>query len=172
METMDMNNTNPGGPQGSQPNFQAGAQPGYTQAGAGQTGAGQPGADQAGAGQTGGNRFQPWVGSYQAQAGGYQPPAGGYCQPPTQGQVGKGGGWIGLLRVVLWLEFAMFVIVGLYGFSTMADYEPLMGLLTLAGSVLVGLLVVGGGMVALDAAANIQRCATNSARILDHLGRK
>ena len=135
----------------------------YNQQQGQQTG-GQQGYDQ----QTGGQQYGQW----QAGAGGYQAPAGGYYQSPGQGQRGKGGGWIGLLRVVLWLEFAVFAIFGLVGFGSMADREPMLGLLTLAASVLVGLLVVGGGMVALDAAANIQRCATNSAQILDRLNQK
>lgn len=145
-----MNNTPQNLPQGGGQQYQPAQQ-------------GQPSYNHQGAGQ--------WQ---QPQGGYYQPPAGGYYQPPTagRGQVGKGGGWIGLLRVVLWLEFAMFAIGGLFCFGSLADREPLLGLLSLAGCVLVGLLVVGGGMVALDAAANIQRCATNSAHIIDLLEKK
>ena len=118
-------------------------------------------------------QWQPPAGGY----GGYQQP-GGPSQPGgpvIRGQLGKGAGWIGLLRTVLWIEFALFALGGLYSFTILADQRgagPVVGLLVLAACVLVGLLVVGGGMVALDAAANIQRCADNSAHILNLMQKK
>lgn len=118
--------------------------------------------------------YAPPQGGYGQQQTGYAPPPpGGYSyMPPVSGQSGKGGGWIGLLRTFLWIYFGLICLVGLIlfiGFSQAGDGGVLMGLLALAGCVLVAFISVAGGMVALDAAQNISRCATNSARILELL---
>ena len=122
--------------------------------------------------------YTPPAGGYTPPNGGYTPPAGGYYNPGkysppyTGGKFGKGGGWIGFLRVFLWIWFGLICLAGLIGFfgSTAAGGKgALLGLLILAAAVLIAFLSVAGGMVALDAAANINRCATNSARILELL---
>ena len=144
---------------------------GQSQQGYQASGQGQQGYQASGQGQQN-YQWQPPAGGY----GGYQQP-GGPSQPSgpvIRGQLGKGAGWIGLLRTVLWIEFGLFVLGGLYSFSALSSQSngTMIGLLVLASCVLVGLLVVGGGMVALDAAANIQRCADNSAHILNLLQKK
>lgn len=120
--------------------------------------------------------YTPPSGGYTPPSGGYTPPAGGYGRytppPYAAGKFGKGGGWIGFLRVFLWVWFGLICLAGLIGFfgSTAAGGAgALLGLLFLAAAVLIAFLSVAGGMVALDAAANIHRCATNSARILELL---
>jgi uncharacterized membrane protein len=100
------------------------------------------------------------------------PPTGGYAPPPVRSTGGKGGGWIGFLRVFLWIWFAVICLFGLVVFSFAAvqgGTAAAWGLLTLVVSVLIGFLSIAAGMVALDACANLSRCATNSARILDLL---
>ena len=115
-----------------------------------------------------------------------QPQYGGqaqysYAPPPPQGPAyvpgleGKGAGWIGLLRVILWIYFGLVCVVGLVlfvGFSAVGGPGFLAGLLALAGCVLLAFVSVAGGMVALDAAQNIRRTAINSARILEMLNKK
>ena len=135
---------------------------------------------------------------FNQQPNGQQPPQGGQPQygqqqyggqaqysyappPPPQGPAyvpgleGKGAGWIGLLRVILWIYFGLICVVGLVLFvSISAAGGPgfLAGLLALAGCVLLAFVSVAGGMVALDAAQNIRRTAINSARILEMLNKK
>ena len=75
----------------------------------------------------------------------------------------------------LWIWFCLLCLAGLVsfvGFAAMGGVGVLVGLGTLIGCVLLAFLSVAGGMIALDAAANISRCATNSARILDLLQSK
>ena len=105
------------------------------------------------------------------------PPSYGYAPqtPAAASQGGKGSGWIGLLRVFLWIWFGLLCLGGLVTFIALLSAGArgaLLGFGALIGSVLVAFLSVAGGMVALDAAANISRCATNSARILDILQKK
>lgn len=99
---------------------------------------------------------------------------------------GKGSGWITFLRVFLWIWFGLLCLAGLvlcvsafnqasnvrYWSNDASTQLILAGLGSLVGCVLLAFLSVAGGMVALDAAANIKRCATNSARILDELQKK
>ena len=82
----------------------------------------------------------------------------------------------------LWIWFGLLCLAGvalcISAFYTASQVRRggeeiiLAGLGSLVGCVLVAFLSVAGGMVALDAAANIKRCATNSARILDLLQKK
>lgn len=99
-----------------------------------------------------------------------------YTPSPAISQAGKGTGWIKFLRVFLWIWFALICLAGVIAFvrmiSTGYDEAAWMGFLILAGAVLLAFVSIAGGMVALDAAANISRCATNSARILDLLQQK
>ena len=121
----------------------------------------------------------------------YTPPAPGSSVPPAPpvppaaprsqtGQTGRGGGWIMLLRVFLWLFFAVICLAGLITggalFMQALDYEEpallFAGIGTFLGCVFLAFVSVAGGMVALDAAQNIRRCAINSANILDLLNRQ
>ena len=122
---------------------------------------------------------QPQYGQQQQQYGGQAQYS--YAPPPPQAPVyidgleGKGAGWIGLLRVILWIYFGLICLVGLVlfvGFSAVGGPGFLAGLLALAGCVLLAFVSVAGGMVALDAAQNIRRTAINSARILEMLNKK
>lgn len=82
----------------------------------------------------------------------------------------KGGGWIGLARVFLWIWFAFLCLTGLVAFVVgLATFEILQGLAALLVCAMTAFLSVTGGMVALDAAQNISRCAANSERILELL---
>ena len=109
---------------------------------------------------------------YAQQQTAYAPPAGNYA-PVKAGQTGKGGGWIGFLRVFLWIFFGLLCLVGVIGFAGMAaNGQGGPGMLILLGCILLAFLSVAGGMIALDAAKNISRCATNSARILELLQRE
>ena len=104
--------------------------------------------------------------------------------PPAAGKAadGKGGGWIAFLRVFLWIWFALLCLAGValcisafYAASQTrrgGEEMILAGIGSLVGCVLMAFLSVAGGMVALDAAANIKRCASNSARILEELQKK
>ncbi len=112
----------------------------------------------------------PPAGGYVPPAGGYAPPNGGYV--PYRAKGGKGGGWIGFLRVFLWIWFGLVCLFGVIVCVGWIDINPVIGFLCFLGCVLVAFLSVAGGMVALDACVNIKRCATNSARILDLLQKK
>lgn len=109
--------------------------------------------------------------TYQQQPqGGYAPPMGSYVPPSAPaGHSGKGGGWIALMRTFLWILFGLICFFGIVLFSRVADENTLVGLLCLAGCVLLAFVTVAGGMIALDAAANIKRIADNSAKIFDLL---
>ena len=94
---------------------------------------------------------------------GYGGPQQPYYAQPRGGQ---GGGWIGFLRVFLWIWFGIICLAGLIYTVVMMQVEPLMGLLVLVATAIVAFASVAGGMVMLDAAKNIETCATNSAQIL------
>ncbi|MCI9671123.1 MAG: hypothetical protein HFF49_06150 [Lawsonibacter sp.] len=94
--------------------------------------------------------------------------------PLPAGQSGRGGGWIMLLRVFLWLLFTVICMVGIFSGGLMImtgldieEFAPVLaGLGIILVSVLLAFVAVASGMVALDAAQNIRRCAINSANIL------
>lgn len=88
-------------------------------------------------------------------------------------QAGRGSNWIGFLRIFLWIWFALICLSGVIAFFNLASNGSLLpGLLALIGAALLAFVSVAGGMIALDAASNIQRCATNSARILELMQRE
>lgn len=124
------------------------------------------GADQEQSRQQYQSQYQPqYQSQYQSQYQ-YQPQ---YQYPPQyQPQLfgGRGGGWITLLRVFLWIEFfsVVFVGAGLFAFF-LDDDRVLVGILALVGAVIVAFLSVALGMVLLDAANNIKILADNSAAI-------
>ena len=117
----------------------------------------------------------------QAQYAAYAAQQQAYTPRPARSQHGKGGGWITFLRVFLWIWFALLCLagvvlcVGSFGVASAIRYSDrammmrLTGVGELLGCILLAFLSVAGGMVALDAAANIKRTATNSARILELL---
>ena len=100
--------------------------------------------------------------------------------PLPAGQSGRGGGWIMLLRVFLWLLFTAICMAGIIFGGLMIMTGPdaggfpvvLAGLGIILVSVLLAFVAVASGMVALDAAQNIRRCAINSANILDLLNQQ
>ena len=100
--------------------------------------------------------------------------------PQPAGQSGRGGGWIMLLRVFLWLLFTAICMVGIIFGGLMIMMGPdaggfpvvFAGLGIILVSVLLAFVAVASGMVALDAAQNIRRCAINSANILDLLNQQ
>lgn len=79
-----------------------------------------------------------------------------------------------LLRVFLWLLFTVICMVGIFSGGLMImtgldieEFAPVLaGLGIILVSVLLAFVAVASGMVALDAAQNIRRCAINSANIL------
>lgn len=74
--------------------------------------------------------------------------------------------WIRFGRIWLWLIFAIICLAGLIsGFSVMAQESPIMGLLAIIASVFVAIVSVCFGMIFLDTAENIAKCADNSQRI-------
>lgn len=130
---------------------------------------------------------QPQYGGYgygqqQSYTGGYAPSMGGYTPPPSTpaGRTGRGGGWIMLLRVFLWLLFSAICLVGvilcMQFFHEASRYNSseciLAGLGCLIGCVFLAFVTVAGGMIALDAAQNIRRCAINSSNILNLLNQQ
>lgn len=87
------------------------------------------------------------------------------------GKTGKGMGWIVFLRVILWIVFAGIVIAGFVCGIEMIDhhYRALYGMLCIAGSILTALIVVAGGMVALNNATNLRSIAMNTAKTVELL---
>ena len=85
-----------------------------------------------------------------------------------------------LLRVFLWCLFAVICLAGLVSGGALCmegiQYEELAmmfaGIGVMLGCVLLAFVSVAGGMVALDAAQNIRRCAINSANILELLNQQ
>ena len=105
-------------------------------------------------------------------------PAGPYppAPPVRMGDTGRGAGWIMFLRVLLWIVFAAICLTGLYLAMPIFNYGGSDGAIAalgiIVGSVLLAFTVVAAGMVSLDAAQNIRRCAINSANILDLLNQR
>lgn len=121
--------------------------------------------------------YQPQYQSYQ------QPQYQGYTQyyaPQKPANRGKGGGWIGFLRVMAWVLFALIeisVIVagfmmiansfnGYWGFSWALFGS---GLGILAGGTLIAFIMVASINVTLDMAMNTARTATNTAKIAEKI---
>ena len=93
------------------------------------------------------------------------------------GDTGRGAGWIMFLRVLLWIVFGGICLLGLALAMPLFQYssygaDPMVGLGIIVGSVLIAFTVVAAGMVSLDAAQNIRRCAINSANVLDLLNQR
>lgn len=84
-------------------------------------------------------------------------------------KTGKGMGWIVFLRVILWVIFAAFVIIGFALGVEIMDWEPGIGLLYIFGGILAGFLTVASGMVALNNATNLRTIANNTAKTVDLL---
>ncbi len=107
-------------------------------------------------------------------------PAGpSYPPAPSvrMGDTGRGAGWIMFLRVLLWIVFGGICLLGLALAMPLFQYssygaDPMVGLGIIVGSVLIAFTVVAAGMVSLDAAQNIRRCAINSANVLDLLNQR
>lgn len=132
----------------------------------------------------------PPVGAQVPPAGAQVPPMKGYSGYPASNpspivlEKGKGGAWIVFMRVVLWVQFALFSLVGIAVFvCSLVASSSLPGLFDGAGSVLIGFLIMIGcilfaflsvamGMIFLDMAANIKRTTTNSAYTLELLLKK
>lgn len=97
-----------------------------------------------------------------------------YYTAPSQGKTGSGFGWIVFMRVILWIVFAGIVVsaliigIGLLG----RRRTQLEGILVILGGILTAFITIAAGMVALNNASNLNKIATNSAKILDELQKK
>lgn len=103
-----------------------------------------------------------------------RPSAPAYPAAPAVrvGDTGRGGGWIMFLRILLWFVFSAVCLTGAYLAAEAFRFDQMAALSILAVSVLLAFTLVAGGMVALDSAQNIRRCAINSANILDLLNQR
>lgn len=127
------------------------------------------------------NQGQP---QYQQPQPQYQPPQY-YAPQPKPANRGKGGGWIGFLRVMAWILFAVeelaFVITGIammagarvansyFGYSYTNWGAIFGGLGIIAGGTLMAFIMIAGINVALDMAMNTARTATNTAKLVEKL---
>lgn len=97
-----------------------------------------------------------------------------YYTAPSHGKTGSGFGWIVFMRVILWIVFAGIVVsaliigIGLLG----RRRTQLEGILVILGGILTAFITIAAGMIALNNASNLNKIATNSAKILDELQKK
>lgn len=115
------------------------------------------------------------------QAPNYQPPY--YAPQQKLANRGKGGGWIGFLRVMAWIMFAIYellIVIGSIGimvggsFTINGSYTYLYGgtaimvgmLVLIIGSFLMFLMIAAIN-VYLDMAMNTARTATNTAQLVE-----
>ncbi len=113
---------------------------------------------------------------------GYQPQQYAYV-PQQPANRGKGGGWIGFLRVMAWILFAvmelMFIIGGI-GLMVAGGYingtyyygggeAVFAGLAVIVVGTLMSFLMIAAINVSLDAAQNIRRTATSTAEMNERL---
>ncbi len=113
---------------------------------------------------------------------GYQPQQYAYV-PQQPANRGKGGGWIGFLRVMAWILFAvmelMFIIGGI-GLMVAGGYingtyyygggeAVFAGLAIIVVGTLMSFLMIAAINVSLDAAQNIRRTATSTAEMNERL---
>ena len=104
---------------------------------------------------------------------GYVPPV--YPQQPAvpsyefNGKTGKGMGWIVFMRVILWIIFAGMVIAGVVMAIEIIDYDVLIAVAYILGSVLSAFIIVAGGMIALNNATNLRSIAMNTAKTVELL---
>lgn len=124
--------------------------------------------------------YQPQYQSYQQpQYQGYTP----YYAPQKPANRGKGGGWIGFLRVMAWIVFALvellviiggigvmmggnFVINGSYSYIY-GGTAIMIGLLTIVVGTFFAFLMIAAINVYLDMAMNTARTATNTAKLAE-----
>lgn len=99
-----------------------------------------------------------------------------YYEPAQYGKKGRGFAWIVFMRVILWIWFGLLVLSSLIGgigyMLNGRDEEILIGFGILLGGVFMAFLTIAVGMIWLNNASNLNKIATNSARILDKLERK
>ena len=114
---------------------------------------------------------------------GYTP----YYAPQKPANRGKGGGWIGFLRVMAWIMFTLIelatVISGIalmagarvassyfgYGYSYTNWGAILGGLGVIIGGTLLAFIMIAGINVSLDMAMNTARTATNTAKLVEKI---
>lgn len=120
------------------------------------------------------NQGQP---QYQQPQPQYQPPQY-YAPQPKPANRGKGGGWIGFLRVMAWILFAIVeltALVGGYMLMSTGHYWGVNwgaifgGLGVIAGGTLTAFIMIAGINVALDMAMNTARTATNTAKLVEKI---
>ena len=107
-----------------------------------------------------------------------------YQMPPqtpttyTTGERGSGGGWIGFMRVMSWMLFAIIeisVLIGgffliVQGFDSWRGGEMIAsGIGMLIGGTLAAFLMIAGVQIMLDMAVNMKRTASNTANALGKL---
>lgn len=130
---------------------------------------------------------QPYQQPYQPQ---YQQPRQPQYQPPQYQQNyyapqqpinrGKGGGWIGFMRVMAWLLFVllelsvvigggMLLVNGLNGYWGTDWGLFFSGLGVIVGGTLVAFIMIAAINISLDMAKNTERTATNTARLVEKL---
>ena len=85
------------------------------------------------------------------------------------GKTGKGMGWIVFMRVILWIIFAGMVITGVVMAIEIIDYDVLIAVGYILGSVLSAFIIVAGGMIALNNATNLRSIAMNTAKTVELL---
>lgn len=102
----------------------------------------------------------------------YPPPAPpAYYDSPVSH--GKGGGWIMLVRVMLWIFFALFCLSSFVSALNYFSRDKIaIGFAVLIGGIFAAFLVIAMGMVTLDMAKNTQRIANNTAEIAKNLKNK
>lgn len=104
----------------------------------------------------------------------YQPPY--YAPQPKLVNRGKGGGWIGFLRVMAWVMFAVIELAALVGgimLMSTGHYWGVnwatifSGLGIIVGGTLMAFIMIASINVALDMAMNTARTATNTAQLVE-----
>ena len=101
-----------------------------------------------------------------------------YYTAPSHGKTGSGFGWIVFLRVILWIVFGAIVLssliigIRMMSFSRYFGGMAWEGMLVIFGGILTAFITIAAGMVALNNASNLNKIATNSAKILDELQKK
>lgn len=101
-----------------------------------------------------------------------------YYTAPSQGKTGTGFGWIVFMRVILWIVFGAIVVASLIVGIRMMSFSRYFGgmawegMLVIFGGILTAFITIAAGMIALNNASNLNKIATNSAKILDELQKK
>lgn len=112
----------------------------------------------------------------QYQAPQYQPPY--YAPQPKPANRGKGGGWIGFLRVMAWVLFALIelsTLVGGFILMSAGHYWGVNwgsifgGLGIIAGGTLMAFIIIAAINITLDMAMNTARTATNTAKLVEKI---